>query len=55
MAASRVGKPIIKRRPTDYFNSADERAHDIRLRNADLGETACAEVAWIKKLLDSFC
>ena len=42
-------------RTADYFNSSNERAHDVRRGNTDLGKTARAEVAWIKKLLDSFC
>ena len=41
-------------RAADYFDSSDERAHHVRRWNTNLGKTPRAEVAWIKKLLDSF-
>src|SRR5712692_9720776 len=43
-----------EQRATDSFHAANERPHDLRRRNADLGKSTCAQIGWIKKFLNAF-
>lgn len=54
IAASRVKQPYDDQRATDGFGHSDERSHDFRIGNADLGEAAGAENVREDQLLNSF-